>query len=467
MSDEFVRAQLKATYQRIHEAVALMLEPTTALDEARWLEACAERETTLQQTEPDGWPLAGLKLSATETRVLWLLIAHEMSPTARVQLRELETGDSADLSRDVVRRVVYGSGTSRAAARELAVTGTLQRGCLVETVGAVATPAHRLAFRIAPRLLALVDGELEVDPELRELVVNREVCELDALVVDATTISACRAAMESCDGIMVLSALAGSGRRSLWSAIARAAGRDVLTFDARRFSTDREVADRQVRVIARECALLRRVPLILNLEGLQVAGDVPDRIDLVEAELAGLVLATSAKGVARRWVRPVRTIELKSIAGDQRADLWSRALPGASRGDADLLATMYPLAPALVSAVGRIAVSQANGEPLTPEDVSYGLRSVLDHRLAGLAKRVEVTQQWDDLILPDDQTAAVVELLARIRARRRVYEEWGFADKLGKGLGVTALFSGPPGTGKSMCAGLIAKISEPSSISST
>lgn len=47
--------------------------------------------------------------------------------------------------------------------------------------------------------------------------------------------------------------------------------------------------------------------------------------------------------------------------------------------------------------------------------------------------------------------------MARVREKRRVYEDWGFADKVGKGLGVAALFSGPPGTGKTMVASLIAK----------
>jgi len=47
--------------------------------------------------------------------------------------------------------------------------------------------------------------------------------------------------------------------------------------------------------------------------------------------------------------------------------------------------------------------------------------------------------------------------MARIRERARVYETWGFAKKVGKGLGVSALFSGPPGTGKTMAAGLIAQ----------
>jgi SpoVK/Ycf46/Vps4 family AAA+-type ATPase len=82
---------------------------------------------------------------------------------------------------------------------------------------------------------------------------------------------------------------------------------------------------------------------------------------------------------------------------------------------------------------------------------------VLDDRLGQFAKRMTVTQTWDDIVLPQDQLDSVIELMARIRQRRTVYEQWGFAAKVGKGLGVSALFSGPPGTGKTMVAGLIAK----------
>ncbi len=56
-----------------------------------------------------------------------------------------------------------------------------------------------------------------------------------------------------------------------------------------------------------------------------------------------------------------------------------------------------------------------------------------------------------------EQAQSIAELIARIRQRRTVYETWGFAAKVGKGLGVSALFSGPPGTGKTMVAALIAK----------
>jgi SpoVK/Ycf46/Vps4 family AAA+-type ATPase len=56
-----------------------------------------------------------------------------------------------------------------------------------------------------------------------------------------------------------------------------------------------------------------------------------------------------------------------------------------------------------------------------------------------------------------DQFDQVAELVARVRHRRQVLDAWGFGDKIGRGHGVAALFSGPPGTGKTMVAGLVAR----------
>jgi len=259
------------------------------------------------------------------------------------------------------------------------------------------------------------------------------------------------------DGLVILRGGAGTGRRSLLGAIARDHGHRLLALDGSALARDRDGATRQLRVVARECALFGVIPLIRQVDALGGSGDVPDRLDLLETELAGLVLATTSRPIARRWKRPPTLVELPVLTGAQRAKLWSRALPPASSSDAELLATMYPLAPALIHAAGQVAMRQCGGDLMRPHHVEAGIRSILDDRLAGLATRITVTQSWADLILPEEQTTAVVELLARIRERRRVYEDWGFAEKVGKGLGVSALFSGPPGTGKTMCAGLIAR----------
>lgn len=458
--DDFVIQQLDATYARIDSAVALLTDGHTQESEAVWLRECRERDATadLLATAID-WPLYRFGLTATEHRCLWVLIAQELDPRSRLRLRDLATEDDVDVSTDVLRRVVYGSRPTREVWRELSPAGRLRSSCLIAAAASEDTPSHRTNLRLCPRLLALVHGDIAVDDELRDVVVPDQPTppSLEALVVSANVRETIRAALAGGVQLAIATGLTGSGRRSLLTAAAAQLGAQVLTIDARKISKDKKRADRQFREIARECIILSRVPLLVNADALAAATEGEDRLDLIEDRLPGPVLATSSRPLARRWRTAPVTVELEALSGAERSDLWCRALPEATPADAELLATMYPLAPALIDAVGRAAITSANGVALDAKHVSAGIRSVLDDRLAGLASRLTVTQAWDDLVLPEEQTLAVVELLARIRTRRRVYEEWGFAEKLGKGLGVTALFSGPPGTGKSMCAGLIAK----------
>ena len=99
----------------------------------------------------------------------------------------------------------------------------------------------------------------------------------------------------------------------------------------------------------------------------------------------------------------------------------------------------------------------AHSESIQVADIHEGLRAHLDRDLAGIATRVETRQTWNDLVLPVDQFDLLVELVARVRRRDQVLDQWGFADKVGRGIGTAALFSGPPGTGKTMIAGLLAR----------
>lgn len=457
MTATYVEAQLRVTYQRIYESIARL--SSAEEDEAQWLATCFAREALVDATTPDAWMFRHLGLTASESRTLWVLIAHELNPTARLQLRELATETEVDVTLDVIRRVVYGASPSLAVWRELSAAGRLRRDCLIEATGSDQVPAHRVALRLAPRVLALVHGDVSIDDELAPLLVRKSelVRPAEELSIDTEVMSGARASMSKSAGFTVIVGPTGTGRRSLLQAVSREQGREMLVIDARQVSPDKTRADRQARIFARECRLLRRRPLILNLEALESGDNVPDRLDVFEAALETATYATASRIVARRWRVPVRTLEMATLAGVQRAQLWQRALPQNAAVNPDQLSTLYPLAPAMISSVGAAATEASGAEPVGPDHICTGIRAVLDDRLAGLARRVSTSQTWDDLILPDDQSLAVVELLARIRARRRVYEDWGFADKVGKGLGVAALFSGPPGTGKTMCAGLIAK----------
>ena len=403
---------------------------------------------------PPLWLEQRLGLSESELCVIWVLLAHELDADVRSALRDLNTEQVSDVTFDTLRRVVYGPKANLRTWRELGPQSTLRSLGLIErTDGTGEAPEHRQTFKVSQRILALAFGDTAIDPTVAGIA---RVCDgapaLEALELDAGAIDQVRAAVRDA-GLVVVHGRSGSGRRSLLQAVV---DRPLLVIDCNAISTKHDEAARQLRILGREATLLGCVPLFRNLEALEARGDVRERIELVEA-LAGLVLATSNRAIGRRWTKPTVQIELPPLTGAACARLWKSSLPQASASDADHLANLYPLSPALIRAAAACANQAAGGGPMRPEHIESGVRSVLDDRLAGLATRVSTKQSWDDLVLPEDQTTAVVEMLSRIRERRRVYEEWGFADKLSKGLGVTALFSGPPGTGKTMTAALIAR----------
>ena len=77
-------------------------------------------------------------------------------------------------------------------------------------------------------------------------------------------------------------------------------------------------------------------------------------------------------------------------------------------------------------------------------------------RIDELAERIDTKTGWDDLVLPEALKTQLKEIVAQVRFRNKVYGEWGFADKSSRGLGISALFAGDSGTGKTMASEVVA-----------
>ena len=402
-----------------------------------------------------------LSLTATEMLVAWLVSSLAMSVDARSMLVRAIGEPGPELTLNAIKVLIYGELPAPAALAELSAQGTLRRlGIIERSDTARDANESRCTWTVSRRGLALLHGDNALDPSLVNICrLDDGAHNVDDLVTTPDTVLDARKAMRT-RGLVIVSGIVGLGRRTLLSTVAQEAGIAVLEVDSRRLSKDSVTIATQLRTLAFECKLRARVPLITNLDAL--VDEKENRLELVGTELVaqldGLVLATC--GVNRpaiRWDRPTIVIEMGQPTSEQRGKLWLKELGEGSASDAELLATRYPLAPALIHRAAEAARARAAGQPLTPEDIHAGIRTVLDDRLGQFAKRVGVTQTWDDLVLPQEQVDSIVELMARVRGRRRVYEQWGFAAKVGKGLGVSALFSGPPGTGKTMVAALIAR----------
>jgi AAA+ superfamily predicted ATPase len=105
----------------------------------------------------------------------------------------------------------------------------------------------------------------------------------------------------------------------------------------------------------------------------------------------------------------------------------------------------------------RAALRQPPFDKLSDDDVYAGCRAVSGRGLASVADEVTNLASWPDLVLPADAMAQLRELCSTMACRATVLDRWGFGDKLSTGIGITALFAGPSGTGKTMAAGIVAR----------
>jgi hypothetical protein len=406
----------------------------------------------LARRNPMPWWATRLALEVEDVLATWCLVAREIEPQIATQLEALSGGP--EITCAGLAAVAFAGDHARAM-RSLGARGQLVGFGLATIDVDERASWGRRAIRASDRLisLALQSSPTSVDEPF--------VPDVDALAVHEVTVAELENALvTSSDAVVVCAGLAGSGRRTLLHSLARRRGIAITSVDARRWSHDVVRLRDECRGLALECRLHGRTPLIANIDALW--GEKGECLHVVASELVarveGRVLATM--GLQHRkieWGRPAIVVEMGASSTAQRASLWGTSLGQGTAQDAELLANNYPLAPALIVSAAAAAKARAAARTLEPDDIYAGIRTVLDGRLGQYAKRVTVSQTWEDLVLTREQIDALVELLARVRGRHQVYERWGFAAKVGKGLGVSALFSGPPGTGKTMVAGLLAR----------
>ncbi len=156
-------------------------------------------------------------------------------------------------------------------------------------------------------------------------------------------------------------------------------------------------------------------------------------------------------------------LEAPVLTVADRVQLWGSELTAAGADvapelDAAELAGHLALGPGQIRrAVAAAHTSaQLRGGPITAADLRRGVRAQNAAGLERLSRRIEPEVGWDDLVLAPPVRRALVDLSARARHRDRVLSEWRMRRGGGRGRGVTALFAGDSGTGKTMSAEVIA-----------
>jgi hypothetical protein len=201
------------------------------------------------------------------------------------------------------------------------------------------------------------------------------------------------------------------------------------------------------RIWRREVRLL---PVALYVDAREADRDVAS-VTRFLARSSGLVFLDTREPW-RSLPREPLTVDVARPTRTEQREIWREQL-----GDDDVASVLASQFHLSVPEIHRAAntASRETAEPL--EDRLWeACRTAARPKLDLLAQRLEPKATWDDLVLPAAETRALREIAAHVRRRVRVYDEWGFAQRMNRGLGVSVLFAGESGTGKTMAAEVIA-----------
>jgi len=238
--------------------------------------------------------------------------------------------------------------------------------------------------------------------------------------------------------------------RAVAAQLCNACGVRPLVLRADELSASAEERNLIALLLTREYLLNRAAVIIEGAES------TPSHLGSFLDQLAGPVILLGSPPSALR--RACFSTVINKPHADEQRELWRTAMAGTGIDDLELarVAAHFQFSAADIAAAAAVARIDA-----PPADTAGArlwracrrrTRSTLDH----LAQRITLRAGWDDLVLPPGQLAVLHDLSRQVRHRATVYEQWGFAAKSARGLGISALFAGESGTGKTLAAEVIA-----------
>lgn len=218
-----------------------------------------------------------------------------------------------------------------------------------------------------------------------------------------------------------------------------------------------------LRTAGRETILIQGMLALRNFECLTEEPDTAKQVLDLAGRFSGVVFVLTGEDTvtvelsqSRRWVEVSVPLPDK---GESIA-LWQReldAMPLSETVDGAEMANKFTFTPAQIAGTGRTAAGMALLEgPLDRRQVTRAAYSQITHKLGEHATLIYARHTWDQLVLGETEKEMLKMACDQVRYQHVVYDRWGFDQRLAYGKGVSMLFAGPPGTGKTMAAQVVA-----------
>ena len=149
--------------------------------------------------------------------------------------------------------------------------------------------------------------------------------------------------------------------------------------------------------------------------------------------------------------------EIDKPTPEEQEQLWIKALQGHANGAPARLSEQFSFSQNEIYLIARTVLSEnSENESALNDALWQACRIAARAGMEQLAQRIDAKATWDRLVLPLEQKELLRQITDQVSQRNLVYEDWGFREIMNRGLGISALFAGESGTGKTMAAEVIA-----------
>jgi hypothetical protein len=411
--------------------------------------------------------VARLGLSPAEDALLRLAVAYAIDADTRELAHALCGRRRPALYADVAAEIQpeLASPVDLAAATHR--RGALREGAWLEIDDDVAGGGAG-AIAVSRRIVDWVLGDDRLPPPLDELAslgVAEPVWLAPAVIAEVDAVVARLADGGGAPVAVLVQGARGIGRRAVAAAIGQRLGKDVLVAElADLLAIDAKPRGAVVRVFLAEARLRDAVPYIGGVEALAGERDIErGAIAALRRGPALLIVGGSGRGVASLPLdRPFHLVRMPRVDLDDRERAWRSSLAAVGarldEGATAQLAGRYVIGPGAIAEVAREAASfaAARGGAIDRDVLEDAVTRRLSIRLGAFGSVLNRKARFDEMVLPADCVEQLHDMIAMVGQRAQILERWGYQRHLGISRGVSALFSGEPGTGKTMAASVVA-----------
>lgn len=412
----------------------------------------------------DGTPLTVLcdrfDLDAGERALLEIVICYQLDRDVRSLCNGLASGRGAGLYGDVCTELAPELSDTSELLRITHSAGRLRRGGLLELTDSDGHPAAS-ELSCSRHILDWLLGDTRISAPLDAIASVFDASEASSVFLPASVVAAADAAVERLTGnaAMLIQGPGGSGKRALARHLASKLGKPLLVAnlgDARP----------HLALVLREARMRGAVVYLSHAEAFAGSEGMLDRaaVYAIDHYPGRVIISTRSAGRQSLPIsRPFQLLRMPQPDVHTRTGAWSAAL--ANLGDshelgeeaAGSLATRYVIGAGVITDViaEASAFAAAAAVPVHQQHIEEAIGRQLSIELGSFGRLVTRRASFSEMVLPADVIEVLHSIIAMVSERTKILEGWGYARHLGINRGVSALFSGEPGTGKTMAATVI------------